>query len=337
MTYGVKALSINSLSIEICPRIHLGLISMHAGAARKNGGVGFALNGPHGVVSVARSSVLRITDERINGFNSNELDQISAIIQHAADGENLPSLIDVRLHGSLATHIGMGSGTAFRLAILEALFLANSREITEPELIRYSGRGGTSGIGINTYFSGGLVFDLGVQNNSSKFMPSSKAAPTSYPLTVGSQHMPAWALCICVPNWLPTKTQDQEIEFFERVTPLPAPASFETAYHALFGVYASVVEANYANFCLAVEAMQQVQWKQLEWLEYGQSLFALRDKLRQFGANCVGMSSLGPMLFCFANVKVLQTIECQAADLNCRVWLTEVSNHGRKMKSVVDA
>ncbi len=337
MRFGLEVSPINNLSIEVCPRVHLGLISMHAGANRKNGGVGFALDGPRGIVSVNHSRILNIVDERSYGFSPNELTHITERIQQIAMSEGLSTLVEVRLRGPLATHIGMGSGTAFRLAILEALFLANGRALTKADLVRYSGRGGTSGIGINTYFSGGLVFDLGIHAEDATFVPSSHTVPTNYPLTIASLPMPAWPLCICVPNWLPSKTQEQELEFFQRVTPLAAPDSFEASYHALFGVYASVAEANFSNFCLAVEAMQQVRWKQLEWLEYGASLFDLRDTLRQLGAECIGMSSLGPMLFCFGQIENLRAIRDHGQALNCRITLTTVSNEGREIKSAVDA
>jgi beta-ribofuranosylaminobenzene 5'-phosphate synthase len=78
------------------------------------------------------------------------------------------------------THVGLGSKTSVSLACIEAACLTLGRQPTPIELISMTGRGGTSGIGINTYFSGGVIADDGHRmETGAKFYPSSMRASTS--------------------------------------------------------------------------------------------------------------------------------------------------------------
>ena len=95
-------------------------------------------------------------------------------------------------------------------------------------------------------------------------MPSSQAFATQPPLGLPAIPMPDWPMLLCIPRALAPKTQQEEIDFFERVTPLPASASFEASYVALFEIYATVAERDYGAFCRGVDRMQQSAWKRAE-------------------------------------------------------------------------
>jgi beta-ribofuranosylaminobenzene 5'-phosphate synthase len=217
------------------------------------------------------------------------------------------------------THIGMGSGTAIRLAVLEALYLINGSPRPREHLVARSGRGGTSGIGINTYFNGGLILDVGIRSGTTCFLPSSRSRPALSPLALPPLAMPDWPLCLCVPRSIRPKSQNDEVEFFQRTLPLDPSASFRAAYDALFGIYAAAADADREAFCRAVDAMQRTTWKDAEWREYGEPLKGLRDGLAGIGVDCVGMSSLGPMLFCLGEVTALDEVVRRQDALDCKI------------------
>ncbi|MER8592815.1 hypothetical protein NKH33_14545 [Mesorhizobium sp. M1182] len=323
------------LRIEVSPRIHLGLISMHDGAVRKNGGIGFSVAGPAATIELKAADQLRVRDNRSHPFNRAEIDQVLAAMGHLLSSEQLATTADVLIAGAFRTHVGMGSGTAIRLAITEGLHLLDERAPSRQQLVERSGRGGTSGIGVSTYFSGGMVLDLGAVNDGSPFVPSSRISAGRSPTTLPCLEMPKWPLCLCVPESIPSKTQEEEAEFFARTAPLTAAASYRASYEALFHAYASVAEANYRGFCSAVEAMQETDWKACEWREYGEPLQALRRSLRRLGVDCVGMSSLGPMLFCFGSPAVLNTIVREQKSLDCHTFQTMPNNCGRMISRML--
>jgi beta-ribofuranosylaminobenzene 5'-phosphate synthase len=319
------------IRIVASPRIHLGLISMHLSAPRKNGGVGFSIADPAVTIEIRRGHLLSINDDRVFPFSNLELLELTNIVQDVLTQNGIFPAATVTITGSMRTHVGMGSGTAIRLAIIEGIYLLQNATLSRTQLIEQSRRGGTSGIGTATYSSGGMVFDLGRLNDNVPIMPSSQAIRGHVPSTLPPIAMPDWPLCICVPNAIRPKTQDEETEFFSRVTPLSAAASYRASYEALFGVYASVKDQDYNGFCRAVNLMQDTEWKRLEWLEYDEPIQSLRDELMRCGADCVGMSSLGPMLFCFGNSRVLARVVREEASLDCTVYRTRPNNHGRHL------
>lgn len=315
--------------IDARPRIHLGLLSLHEQAPRKNGGIGFALEGPVVEVTLRESSNLTIDDARSTPMTAGELLSLMEILERFMYAHGLSKRGLIRISGGMRTHVGMGSATAIRLAATEALALLNERTITAADLIDASGRGGTSGIGVNAYFTGGLVCDLGRPNDGTPHMPSSRMAPVRPPLALPTVPMPSWPMLLCLPRLIKSKTQQEEVAFFQSTTPLPAAASFEAAYVALFDIYAAVSECNYKAFCRGVAKIQKTAWKQAERAEYGGPLRFLAKALLDAGADCVGMSSLGPMLFCFADADHLAAIATCADTLDCDMHFTSPVNVGR--------
>jgi len=225
----------------------------------------------------------------------------------------------------------MGSGTAIRLAVLEALYAINGKSATRDQLVLRSGRGGTSGVGVTTYFEGGFVLDLGRSNDGSAFRPSSLGSESPSPTTLPPLAMPDWPVLLCFPREIATKSQKEEIEFFERTAPLAPADSFQAAYEAVFGMYAAVAEKDRLSFCHAVEAMQQCAWKAAEWQHHDPWLSRLGDRLRGLGVDCCGMSSLGPLLFCLGESAVLHEVMHSQAFPDCDMMLTGPITEGRSM------
>lgn len=304
---------------------------MHTNAPRKNGGVGFAISDPAVTIEIKGGHSFSISDDRMFPFSSAEIIELTSIVQAALAQGDISPTASVTITGSMRTHVGMGSGTAIRLAIIEGMYLLKNAAHSRTELVEQSRRGGTSGIGAATYFSGGLVFDLGRLNDTAPIVPSSQAIRGHAPTILPPIEMPDWPLCLCIPKSIRPKTQNEEAEFFARVVPLSAAGSYRASYEALFGIYASVKDQDYAGFCQAVNLMQETEWKQLEWQEYDDSLNVLRDGLLHCGADCVGMSSLGPMLFCFGNSEALSRIIREEVELDCTAYPARPNNHGRRL------
>ena len=317
------------VTITVRPRLHLGLLSMDEQGPRKNGGVGFAVSEPTGRILVETHDALVLEDEREEPFGKDELLSIRRMVEGVSSRLGLDLGARVVLSGGLRSHVGLGSGTAIRLGILEGVLRLRGMGTDRKTLTRLSERGGTSGVGINTYFEGGLIADLGVPHDGAPFVPSAHRTPTSLPLALPRVDMAHWPLCLCIPKTLKPKTQEEEWQFFRKATPLRATESYEAAYHALFGVYAGAVEQDFERFCTAIEALQSTSWKRKERLEYGRPLAELTESLRNLGADCIGMSSLGPLLYCFGKAATLQRIIASASTLECDIVGAVPANSGR--------
>lgn len=308
------------------------LISMHAGGPRRNGGLGFGIAGPSACLTIQQTADFRLNDLRAQPLAQ---DESNGLLETLANVQRQLALSDgasVSIAGDLLTHHGMGSGTALKLAAIEGYLALHEIELPQAEITRLSGRGGTSGVGIRTYFDGGFVCDVGVDAAvSGGFAPSSSSVLPSTPLLLHTGRMPDWPLGLCIPRSCRPKTRAEEVAFFARTTPLPIEASYEAAYWAVFGAVAAVAEQNYRRFCESVARMQDLAWKSCERSEYGPSLERSAEHLLRMGADCVGMSSLGPMLYFFADAATLSHISSAANDLDADILLTRPNNQGREL------
>ncbi len=319
------------MKIYVKPRIHISLISMHHGGYRKNGGIGFSIEEPKGILEFSVSDQFTFHDNRKIRLGDAEQDQLLDTLNQAQELLGLDKRIEIELSGGLLTHVGMGSGTALRLACLEALLLVNDKSTQQANLVSLSKRGGASGIGIQTYFSGQFVFDLGVKNDDEVFTPSSRADTPQKPFLLDAVDFPGWTVGLCIPNSVPSKTQAEESEFFTKSCPIQAQQSFEALFHCLFGAYVSVRENDIEFFARSIREIQNCEWKRLERNEYASDLFQLEKKLYDRGAICVGMSSIGPMLYFLAPEDGYDYISSHMKDADCSIVLTKGSNSGREI------
>ena len=154
-----------SVRVDALPRIHLGLLSMHEGAPRTNGGVGFAVDGPRAQIEVTRAGKLSLHDDRPFPMAPDELTQLANSLELFAQMHRLRQPADIRICGGMLSSCRNGSATAIRVATIEALAYSTTVPSRGIYWSQHRGRGGTSGIGVNTYFDGGLVCDLGRPND----------------------------------------------------------------------------------------------------------------------------------------------------------------------------
>lgn len=319
------------LTITVNSRLHLTLLAMHSGEYRINGGIGFAIADPACELAFSGAPILSIDDQRADPLLPSELARLSTLLQAEQKRHGFTNALAVAIGGSMRTHSGFGSGTAISLACLEALHRLNGSTPSPAALISASGRGGTSGVGIHTYFSGCCVFDLGRPVGIEPHEPSHQATASQPPLVLDHLPMPEWDIGICIPLGIPHKSEAEERAFFERTCPLPAEAVYATLYHSLFGLYAAIREADRVTFCRALRTVQECAWKKAERLEYGAALAEIEQALYDCGAEAVGMSSLGPTLFFLADNMAGVVSQMRSTHPDCECFSTRPANGGRSL------
>lgn len=287
-----------AMKIISFPRIHITLIGMNSGGYRINGGIGFSISSPEIYVFYEKSDEIEIIDERKIKFTKQEKYKLCHVLIDTVNKLSLKNKIKCTIKGLALPHYGLGSNTAIYLSCIEALFIINEIEYNQDDIISYSKRGGTSGIGINTYFKGGFIFDVGIKNNEQLFIPSSIADRNGKtPLVIHNCRLPDWEIGICIPKYIQNKTEQEEVDFFKKYCPIDKTSTENILYEAVYGITSSIIENDYDIFCKSVNAIQSTQWKYLERSLYGKALLELEKRIKLLGADCIGMSSLGPMLF----------------------------------------
>ncbi len=320
------------LRIKTFPRIHISLIGMNRDGYRINGGIGFSISSPTMEMCFASSDSIEVVDKRVQGFTNDELTRLVYHLRHVAIQEHLDVGIKCEVNECrVRSHIGFGSNSMIYLSCIEALFLINHRDYNEKEIVRLSGRGGTSGIGINTYFKGGFVFDAGIANTDNRALsPSSSFVKVDHPepLLMKSIMMPEWEMGVCIPS-INHKTEEEEVEFFQENCPIEKREVEDVLYDAVYGITTSLMEEDFETFCKAIDSIQHTKWKQLERALYGYELSEVEDSIRRAGARCIGMSSLGPLLYFFGdNIDgIIERVEINAPQAD--FFKASLNNSGR--------
>lgn len=292
------------LRIKAFPRIHISLIGMNNDGYRLNGGIGFSIASPTLEVSFEPSDTINVTDKRDYGFTLYELEKLKRQLNNVVLEEKFDSAFHCIIHeGMIQSHVGFGSNSMIYLSCVEALFILNQRGYNNQDVIAFSGRGGASGIGINTYFKGGFIFDAGISNYGQRSLAPSSVfvgEVVQKPLLLKELKLPQWDLGICIPPIAP-KSEDEERVFFQENCPIDKNSVESILYEAVYGVTSSLMEEDFNTFCKSIDVIQQTKWKLLERSLYGKELMSAESIIRKAGARCVGMSSLGPMLYFFGD------------------------------------
>jgi beta-ribofuranosylaminobenzene 5'-phosphate synthase len=218
------------------------------------------------------------------------------------------------------------------LSIVEAALLLNEVAIDDELVRRISGRGGASGVGLHSYFQGGLSLDIGRQRTSGKFESSdTQNGKFALPLTVCATSTPSWPAVLVMPKEPIAVDLKKEAEFFELNTPLDDASVYEAVYTALFGVFGGAVSGDFSSFCRALTRLQELPWKAAETALHGVAFGETVQFIRCRPEVAVIMSSLGPTLACFSPNSLTLAEELSATLPDFSVLLANPRNVGREV------
>lgn len=287
--------------MSVPSRVHLTLIDLGRTGYRRNGGVGFGITAPRSNLTFAPHTTVDLSDLASCGWRAAEIESLNKRLNGVMRQRQLEQgarLIDVQLP---ERHSGFGTGTAVALASLESLFLLNDLRVT-PEFLRaHCGRGGASGIGLSSYFTGGFILDAGRRFSPAPIVGSDATDKVNEtPLEIVRLDMAEWPIGVLIPPRVRKVSLEQEHAFFSQRLPLPDIDVFETTYHALFGALVAVSCGDYGAFCTSINALQCCAWKRSEIDLYGTVVRECAMHLASIGCDAVAMSSIGPALIFWA-------------------------------------
>lgn len=288
------------LEIKVKPRFHCGLISLHSDAYRKFGGVGFAIQEPSLTIKVNNiengSGQVNIKDNRAYGLSIGEKISIERKVNRIIKSLGLDDDFFVNIEGELLPHIGLGSGTSTVLGIIESISILKKIELKKEQIQLLSRRGGTSGVGIESYFNGGAVLDIGHLQSKSNWLPSSDQVPKNIPLTISRADVPIWPITMIIPENTMGAHGAEERDFFKNNLPLNDFDSFYSCYHSVFGIYGSIIERDFNLFSKSLNKIQQSEWKKREISRYP-DLKNMIEKMNDCECgSSISMSSMGPCM-----------------------------------------
>ncbi len=278
-------------------RLHLGLIDLHGGLGRVDGGIGITLETPDTVLEAERSPVCRVSggDE---GQIARVMTAAAAVLSHFG----IPGSAAFTIIRTPPQHSGLGAGTALSLVAGRAVCELYGFTVPVEELSRIVGRGGTSGIGTAAFSSGGLIIDgghsFGVSGEKTGFRPSSASPGIRPPPVIARHPFPdEWQVLLVVPSIGSRVSGTGEQDIFREACPVPREEVQEICHEVVMRLLPGIVRHDLDLFAPAVNRIQEIGFKKIEIARQTEVVRELLSGLREAGAPCTGMSSFGPAVY----------------------------------------
>ena len=283
------------------PRVHACLFDLGLATPRQYGGVGMAITGPPTIVTAELAR--RFDVSGLSSADEGTRRDVDAALERLKSSHELPP-VSIVVSSMPPQHLGLGTKTSLVLAVLTAASRAASLDVTDAELQLASGRGGTSGVGVHTFFNGGMVTDGGHRTDPPRtYRPSSSGRPGSIPPLLGRIAMPTdWSVTLLVPEGLRRAGTDEESAFV-KMTPVPDDEVRETIALAVMGLAASAACHDLGTFATSLRRLQHVGFKAREISTQTDAVGELLDELAELPGCAVGMSSMGPLLFAVSDTR----------------------------------
>jgi beta-RFAP synthase len=272
--------------VETPARLHFGLLDLRGSLGRRYGGIGAAAPEPTLLVSACAADALDVRGEDAE----RAADFARRFLAHHASSGGIGGA-RLRVHRTLPSHAGLGSGTQLALAVARALAELYGATTAAPELARAMGRARRSAIGTWTFAGGGLVLEGGRRPESDDVAPLLARLP--FP--------PAWRCVVAVPLSTPGLSGIDEAEAFAQLPQPPEGDAERVAHLVLMALLPALADADLVTFGAALSAIQALTGRWFAPVQGG--TFApgpseeLVRRMTEWGTPGVGQSSWGPAVY----------------------------------------
>ena len=267
--------------VEAPGRVHLGMLAVAGGGARRFGGLGVSVSRPAVVLEAQPSDELSVEGP--------EAERALAFARRCRDALGLAGGAHLRMLETIPPHVGLGSGTKLALAVAQALAALHGRTVDAPALAQAAGRAARSAVGMWTFALGGLVVEGGVRGGAER------PAPLLMRYAVPDE----WRIVLVVPRAEPGLSGVAEAQAFGRLTP-SAERSAAIAQLVLTSLLPALVERELEEFGAALTRVQQLVGDAFATVQGGRfhpRAGALVEALLDGGAAGAGQSSWGPAVY----------------------------------------
>jgi beta-ribofuranosylaminobenzene 5'-phosphate synthase len=276
------------------PRIHVSLADMGFASLRAFGGIGFSIERPPIVFQFepcrgVETRGLEVLDEE------GRADLTQAIERMTNDRGELR--FRAVLRATPPQHVGFGSKTALSLALIAGVNAFQSVGWSVSQMQRLSGRGAASGVGIHSFFTGGVIWDLGHRTEAEKqLLPSGSTTRSEIPPLGARFPFPnAWRVMLLLPAERPM-TGQEEVAFFVENAPVPRLEALSTMAALYHGVLPAFLLGDYSALASSLAEVHRLGFKVRELGSWGTQLQMTLGALFKDGF-AAGLSSVGPLIY----------------------------------------
>jgi len=288
------------------PRIHVSLADMGFASLRAFGGIGFSVEEPLTVFQFEQGSGVEIHGlEVLDEEGRTDLTQVIERMKDDRGGLNFRAI----LKAAPPQHVGFGSKTALSLALIAGVNAFKSIGWSDDQMQRLSGRGGASGVGIHSFFTGGVIWDFGHRAEAGKqLLPSGSATGTRIPPLGARIPFPnTWRVMLVLPTERPM-TGQEEIKFFVENAPVPRLEALSTMAALYHGVLPAFLLGDYGALASALAEVHRLGFKVRELGSWSTQLQTALAALFKDGF-AAGLSSVGPLIYVILRADELEAFD----------------------------
>lgn len=270
-------------------RLHLSLIDLNASLGRVDGGMGISLANPHTRIRAEIAEKVEIT-------GSSPLVERMEVAASAVLPEG--GGLHIHVEEEVPAHVGLGSGTQAALCVAAAVNELYDLGMSVRELAIVVGRGGTSGIGVAGFETGGFLVDCGHRfSEKGSFSPSSASLAPPAPI-IFREDFPDWQIVLALPDTQGAH-DSTEVDIFREKCPIPLREVQEVSHVVLMQMLPAIVEKDIESFGESINHLQTVGFKKEEVSLQPLEVQSLITFMRNGGTFGAGMSSFGPAIYGF--------------------------------------
>jgi beta-ribofuranosylaminobenzene 5'-phosphate synthase len=276
------------------PRIHVSLADMGFASPRAFGGIGFSIEQPLTVFEFEQCSGIEIRG--LETLDEEGRADLSQIIERMKNDKGEMCFRAI-LKAAPPQHVGFGTKTALSLALVAGVNAFISAGWSVEQMQKLSGRGAASGVGIHSFFTGGVVWDVGHKADATKtLLPSGSTAATGIPPLGARIPFPVnWRVMLLLPAERPM-TGSEEIKFFVENAPVPRVEALSTMATLYHGVLPAILSEDYGTLASALGEVHRIGFKARELGTWSPQLQATLAALSNDGF-AAGLSSVGPLIY----------------------------------------
>jgi beta-ribofuranosylaminobenzene 5'-phosphate synthase len=327
------------LIIETPSRLHVTLIDLNGRYGRIDGGVGITTRSPSLVMEAHDGHDDIQVEFPGSDIPQDTLNDYQEKIFSAAGKMNeylsLEGGYHFKLNEIFPSHSGLGSGTQLSLAVAKAILKMNHQDLPARKIAEIVGRGGTSGIGVASFESGGFIMDAGHKKSIKKdFLPSSASKASPPPVIARYDFPKDWKIILAIPHVERKVFGDGEVNIFQKYCPIPLEEVQELTHLLFMKMMPAVLEEDLDSFGESVNSVQDIGFKKIELELQNPFIRELIDNLRNAGAAGVGMSSFGPTVYAVTDTNfqdILKAARDSMGDKTGEIILTAAQNEGAKI------
>ena len=243
-------------------------------------------------------------------------------------------------------HVGLGSGTLILLGAVASIDAVFDVGLDRSTIQRSTRRGGASGVGVHSFFTGGFVFDGGhplKSRSKSRFMPSTFLERTQHDVPPLISRIPApnsWHVALLCPTEFGAMSGTEEEQFFKTRLPLQREDALVALSHVYHGIAPSLIAKDLRLFRRSLHSLQDVGLKRLEIERLAPQQRDVLRRIRKLPRVAAGLSSFGPLVFAVLEADDSQSrasIEKVCSNIDVAPVWASFANNGYTVSKIVGA